>query len=38
MLTYNYMVIINVILPKHCLTDLILVPYLNPLDCDTTEI
>lgn len=38
MLTCNYVVIPNVILPRHCLTDLIQVPYLNSLDCDTTEI
>lgn len=28
MLTFNYTVILNVILPRHCLTDLIQVPYL----------
>lgn len=38
MLTFNYTVILNVILPRHCLTDLIQVPYLYSLDCGTTEI
>lgn len=38
MITCNYTVILKVVLPKVCPTDLILVPCLISLACDTTEI
>jgi len=37
-ITYNYTVILKVILPKLYPTDFILMPFLNSLSCDTTDI